>query len=723
MKRGIKSCLLLVAGLVALLVLGVGVMYFLDFCPPAGPWPLPPWCAEYGSLPSLVVAPVVGGFQDEDFDYYQPGEIQQVLDKPLFLISPDYNKPEDMIPVDGAGWSGLQVDAWAPRSVQILHSKGLHLFGAGMTIRHLNISSADPKPELAALDLDGNPIPLTKPGMAEYLPGEYFYSIYNPSWQELLLEQGRAMIDFGAEGIVVDEPGTYGSLVFEAGGSFDEYSLAAFRDYLAQKYTPEQLLTLFGIQDIEGFDFRQYLLDNGLRDSWNASWQNPPLISYEFFLFQNQGADAFLRRFVSELRTYASEQYNRDFVFSFNSAPQYDFSRFMPIDYLDYLTGEEFYFGAGHTRAAINGKLLEGAFDGQIILLGEVGLDTGEIPDHTANLAKYIFADIFSNPNTGLVIPTDNIYTMLGGSYQDTFITYDLQELERYYSFMDQNRHLFGLSEPAEVGLVHSSPSLISYLYPSGESLWGSADVLAVMDLLLSERFPFGMLVSGNGIWSQQRLTLEDLQAYPVVVLPGVDLISDEEIEALLSYVQDGGVVIQINGFGRYDLTGKPVQRPQIEDLTSPGVHSLGQGTWQTLELWEELGAFSWNADEERQIQPAEHSPDDPAVVAIREALTRYLEPEIQTDAPYSVAVRRYVSGENWVLHLVNYDYDQTADQFMPTGPFQLTIKVGESSISQARLYDFETGQISEVPFQQNGDAVTLEMPSLEVYAVVELLP
>jgi hypothetical protein len=723
MKRGIKSCLLLVVGLVVLLVLAVGVMYFLDFCPPAGPWPLPPWCTGNGSLPSLAAVPVVGGSQDEDFDYYQPGEIQQVLDKPLFLISPDFGKPEDMIPADGAGWAGLQVDDWSPRAVQILHSKGLHLIGAGMTIRHLNISSADPKPELAALDLDGNPIPLTKPGMEAYLPGEYFYSIYNPGWQELLLEQGRAMIDFGAEGIVMDEPSTYGSLVFEAGGSFDEYSLAAFRDYLAQKYTPEQLLERFEIQDIQAFDFRQYLLDKGLRDSWNVSRQDPPPITYEFFLFQNQGADAFLRRFVSELRTYAREQYNRDFVFSFNSTPQYDFSRFMPVDYLDYLTGEAFYFGAGHTRAAINGKLLEGTFEGQIILLGEVGLDTGAIPEHTVNLAKYIFADIYSNPNTGLVIPTDNIYTMLEGSYQETFVTYDLQELERYYRFMDQNRHLFGLPEPAEVGLVHSSPSLISYLYPSGESLWGSTDALAAMDVLLSERVPFGMLVSGDGIWSQQRLTLEDLRTCPVVVLPGVELISDEEIEALLAYVRDGGVVIQINGFGTYDLEGKPVRRPQIEDLTSYGIHSLGQGTWHTLELWEELGGFSWNADEERQIQPAEHSPDDPAAVAIREALSFYLEPEIQTDAPYSVAVRRYASGESWVLHLVNYEYDQTADQFTPTGPFQLITRVGGTSISQARLYDFESGQISEIPFEQDGDSVTLEIPSLEVYAVVELLP
>ena len=119
-----------------------------------------------------------------------------------------------------------------------------------MTVRHLNISQADPKPELAALDLSGNPIPLTKPGMAGFLPGEFYYSIFHPGWQDLLLAQGRHLIDYGAEGIVLDEPSTYAELIFEGGGSFDSYSMDGFRDYLSAKYAADELLGLFGIEDI-----------------------------------------------------------------------------------------------------------------------------------------------------------------------------------------------------------------------------------------------------------------------------------------------------------------------------------------------------------------------------------------------------------------------------------------------------------------------------------------
>ena len=628
-----------------------------------------------------------------------------------------------MIRSDGAGWSSLQQDVWSPSAVRSLHSRGLHLLGASMTIRHLNISQADPKPDLAALDLNGDPIPLSKPGTLDFLPGEFFYSIYNPDWQHLLLEQGRAFIDYGAEGIDMDEPSTYGDLVFQKGGSFDSYSLNAFRDYLAEKYPADELVELFGIKDIVNFDFREYILENGLEHTWNVSSQNPLLITYEFYLFQNQGADDFLRRFAAEMRSYAREEYNRDFVFSFNNNPLYDFSRYIKVDYLDYLTGEIFFFADNYTRAAVIGKLAENAVEGQVMLLAETSHDTGELPGHSTNLVKYIFADIFSNANTGLIIPTDNIYTMRDGGYEADFVTYDLEVLEEYYKFMDSNRNLFSLYEPARIGVVHSSPSLFADRLPSQDPLWGSYDVKAVMEILFGEKIPFGMLVSGDGIWSEAELKLEDMQDYSLVILPGVELISDPEVEALLAYVEGGGVVLQINGFGSRQKDASYAQRPELSQLVQEGVHPLGQGTWHTIALWEDLINIIWNDDEKREVQLTERTTDDSAAAAVREAIAQYHTAEIITDAPYSTAIRKYYDGENWVLHLVNYQYDQTSDQFTPTGPFQVSVDVGSSLIGKTKYFDFETGEITELKFTQEDNLVSFEIPTLQVYSIVELLP
>lgn len=707
-------------------LIGVGVMFATRLCPPQGPWPMPPWCGEGVALPGLPAVPdaaaaLLGG--EDTFDYHEPGEIEALLQAPVFMISPNFARPETLIPATGAGWTSLSADRWAGPAVRVLHGQGLHLLGASMTIRHLNIPVADPQPELAALDLDGNPIPLTKPGMPDFLPGEYFYSIFHPQWQQRLLEQGRALIDLGAEGIVMDEPNTYGSLVFEAGGSFDEHSLAGFREYLAGKYDSQELNLLFGIDDAATFDLRRYILDNGLRDTWNASEQNPSPLTYEFFLFQNAGADNFLRRFASEMRDYARTQYNRDFAFSFNSSPEFDFSRFLPVDYLDYLTGELFYFAPSDTRAGLVTKLAEAASPAKVMFLSEVSHDRGELPARTVNLFKYMFADIYSSSRAGMILPTDGVYTMRGGTYVQPFIQADLAEAQRYVGFMNEHPGLFDLREPARVAVVHSAASYISNRLPTQEPLWGSSETLAVMEVLLNERVPFGMLTSGDGRWAEGSLTLEGLKAYDVVLLPNVQLISDDEVEALREYVRQGGVVLQVNDFGTHDLEGVPTARQDLAALRGPGPHSLGQGTWHTLGLWEDLGRYRWNDAEKRNVLPTEHSTDDPAAVALREALQAYLEPEIISDAPITVGMRRYGDGQRWVLHLVNYDYNPTSDQFAPAGPFEVGLDTGGLAVASARLYDFESGSVTEIPVALEGTRARFTIPSLYAYAIVELLP
>jgi hypothetical protein len=139
--------------------------------------------------------------------------------------------------------------------------------------------------------------------------------------------------------------------------------------------------------------------------------------------------------------------------------------------------------------------------------------------------------------------------------------------------------------------------------------------------------------------------------------------------------------------------------------------------------LWEELGQIIWNEEEKRDIQLTERTADDPAAAAVREALSLYHTAEIITDAPYTTAIRRYFDGENWVLHLVNYQYNQSTDQFYPTGPFQVSVDVGSSLVGMINYYDFETGETAELAFIQEGNLATFEVPSLQVYSIVELLP
>jgi hypothetical protein len=709
-------------------MIGVAVMFFAKFCPPQGPWPLPPWCKEYsGTIPLPSNIGNVDGsdllsVDDGDFEYYSSDQINNVFNAPVIAISPNMiSNPQD-VHSDGIAWFAISQDAGSKLIINRFHKDGLHVWGASMTIRHLNESKADPKPEMAALDINGNPIPLQKPGMPVFLPGEYFYSIFNPQWQQLLIDQAKAYIDMGAEGISMDEPATYGALIYEGGGSFDEYSMAAFREYLAGKYNADELSALFGISDITTFNFREYLIENHMQNTWNTSQQQPPLITYEFILCQNAGAADFLQRFSTEMKEYADTKYGRQFVLGINAAPQYYSSRMIPIGFLDYLIGEQFYFSNGYQRAFLSRKMLDGEFDNPIFYLSEVGLDTGNIPRQTTNLFKYIFADIYSNPGAGLILTKDGYYTMKGGTYlsQDKTILLDPDAANQYIDFMKANESLFELDEPAQVAVIISVPSIYSYYLPASESLWGSNETFTVMEILYDNRIPFNTVTSSNGIWSDSHLTLEKLKPYKVIVLPNTDLIDDEEISVLLDYVKQGGTVVQVNNFAQFNTNGERVNRPQLNTLKNTGVHQLDAGSWHNLGWLEHLGEYSWNENENRQVQPQEQTFNNPDAQAIRDTILKYSDQLISSTAPLTVNMRRFTDDGRVVLHLLNVNFDQTSDTFIQPENFSITVSVGDLKIASVKLYDFETGEVTQLAFSQEGDLITFEISDLFAYSIVE---
>lgn len=730
MKKTLKSCITVILSVFIFIVLVIVVMFLAKICPPTGPWPMPPWCSNesnsfsqpFDEKPATSTDNTVTP-QSKGFAFFSAEQLADFLNSPQVLISPDKIDKTNEIHADGVAWYALADDMWSPLNVEAFQDAGLHLIGASMTIRHLNIRDVKSDAEMAALDINGQPIPLTKPGMPGYMEGEYFYSIFNPKWQQLLINQGKAFVDMGAEGISMDEPATYGLLVFEAGGSFDEYSLAAFRVYLGKKYSSEDLAAKFGIDDISTFNFRDYLIEKGMQESWNASSQQPPLITYEFFLCQHQGAADFLKRFSKELKEYAANTYGRQFILGTNAPPQADFARYIPVSFLDYVIGEKFYFSRDHDRTMMSAKLLEGIFDHPIYYLTEVGIDRGPIPLQTKNLFKYMFADIYSNSNAGMILVKDGLYTMKGGIYldNDAKVQIDPAEANRYIDFMKANPFLFGLDEPAGIGVVVSVPSLVSYGLPSSQPLWGSNETFTVMEVLLNNRIPFSTITSGNGIWTEHKLTGDELSQYQVIILPNVEAISEEEVDALLDYVKAGGTVVQVDNFGGFDELGQKVNRLQLSAVANRGTHSLENGIWQNLGWVDNLSDYRWNSANDRQVLPSEQSFDFAPAVKIRDAVLKHTQAAITSDAPITVNMRRYADEKRVVLHLVNTDYDQTTDTFNEADGFPVTINVDDRSIKAVRLYDFENAQVSPLEFSQDGDQVTFTVPGLFAYSIVEL--
>jgi len=74
MKKSPKGCLLAVLVVIGLCFLSLAAMFALQVCPPAGPWPQPPWCSGSAIQISEVQATIAAQVE-------QSGGIEQALDK------------------------------------------------------------------------------------------------------------------------------------------------------------------------------------------------------------------------------------------------------------------------------------------------------------------------------------------------------------------------------------------------------------------------------------------------------------------------------------------------------------------------------------------------------------------------------------------------------------------------------------------------------------------
>jgi hypothetical protein len=728
MKKGMKSCLIVTLGLAGLCVVGVAGMYFARVCPPQGPWPIPPWC-EGSSIdaPFLTAPPAVPA--EYVANYIPFGEGEAYLKQPtLFITWAKDDTPFEKMPGTAFNWQVIwHVDGKIPdytvREMRHFQSLGVRYIGYLAEPDHQWDERPISMPQSATVDIDGNPIHLQKPGMGDFGSDQYWMNILDPDWQAFLISQTKEMIDLGVEGVLVDDYTFNVHVIPAAKGTFDKYSMRGFTQYLKNKYSSAELKEKFDIDSIDQFNLKDYIREKNLPDDWNA--QRPPLpIIYEFEQFQLVESDKFFRSFAAQLKEYGKAQ-GRHIFFATGSG-SFEGQR-LPLDYMDYATGEEFYFSPYSLppRVAVNNKLYQGRVPTRIVRV-EVTLGATPQPLETRNLFKYIFADIYSS-NGKMIVEQNTLLTLdSNGNYvpAEQSIRYDQDEAARYVNFAAAHKDLYGLDEPASVALVRSEASVKGgqWAMPvEDRNVWTSNSVVGVADMLYNLNVPFDMLHSGDEDLFTARLTQADLARYDVVILPTIFMLSDPEVEALLGYARAGGKVISIGDFATHDLYGQKADRPELEALKTAGEHALGEGTWLTIP--EEVGE-QYAADQDgHAYQPTGRNADDPLLQTFRQALEKYHAPEIVTDAPITVSLRRYADETRLVLHMVNYNYDQTVDQFTPADPFEVSVDTGGLSVTRAELYDFEAGTVTEIPLEQMGEKVKFTVPGLYAYSIVELLP
>ncbi|GAA5262182.1 DUF4064 domain-containing protein [Methanocalculus sp. MC3] len=711
-KEAGKSPIILIAGGIgAVILFGIVMMAVFQICPPPGPWPTPPWC------------------EDPDFAYIMSGDGDTFFKGPVFLLSStpyeiDGEVLDDLQP-HGIAWSPVILESFYRvghmNMMAMLRERNIHFIGAGRDENLPTSPHPTKREDMAAVDIHGNPIVWFDPHNPGYLEGYYYRNILNPLWQEEIRADLKEYVDAGVQGVVVDHPQSGYIVIFREGGSFDEYSMAGFNTYLKDKYTAEELKSRYAIPDIDTFHLGDYLLENNMEHLLTESPYNPHPLIYEFGRFQKIAGMEFWRETVNEMKAYSRDRYGREFFFSMNAGPAFA-DRFLPMDFVDYLSGEFFYFNTvfnSPQKVGIEQKLTEGHskhFSPYI----EVSYDRGRIPRDTENLFKYLFADAYSSRTNMLIRGPEGILTMDGRTYVDfrDYVRYDGKAAGRYTRYLHEHPELFHADEPARVAVIHSFASRKGQYLPLELSGISNYDLIGTMDLLFDLYVPYSMIISGCDVVPRD-ITASDLVNYEVVILPSATILNEGEIDVLLEYVRNGGVVIQTGKFGLYNKEFETNTHNRLEELRRTGAKQIGAGTWHTVA---EVPGYAYYLHDGEIRLPSEKTDADPHLNRFRDILYTYYDPEIRTDAPITVGIRRYATDESVLLHLVNYNYNHRTDAFTTTPGFEVVVEMPPGrNPERVILYNLETGVTGEIPFASTGNSIVIPIERLEVYSIVEI--
>ena len=538
----VKKTIKFIVAVLAFFIVITLLMYVFDYCPPQGPWPMPPWCdEETASRIPFFNRPAE----------HTTEEVIALFESPLFLTRICQRE----IPVlseerlgtnyaDALGWQGLAIESSMYRmgSRQLIgtaHNIDMPVISS-MNIRWLIRVAPIDYVETAVVDLYGNPITLLD--LPQFRDGSYWRNLLNPSYREMLIDDAKTNLDLGAAGIVFDDDGdgmSFGT-IYSFGASFDEYSMTGFRKFLKDKYSQDFLKNTFNIDNIDKFHFGEYIIANNLENTWNEDLGNPHSLTLLFQRYLSEAGRLAVKEIIAELRDYSVSEHNRDPIISFNASPLFVGKMYHgAYDLADILYGEHFWFHTQHFKGAVAGKLAEGLTDRQFILLFEVNHDRGELPNPIGNLFKYAFADVYSTGNTSLQITYPGSWTMYEWTYVEP-LPYDVKVFEHYAGFLQKNRDLFGMDEPANVAVVHSVDSRrLNYLPLVDKTLHNhgqpNRQFKAVVDMLLNLDIPFHLLLSAQEMLGiSESVNYTDLSEYELVVLPNVMVLSETEVEALI---------------------------------------------------------------------------------------------------------------------------------------------------------------------------------------------
>jgi hypothetical protein len=577
--------------------------------------------------------------------------------------------------------------------VNVMHDEGVLVPATILTTQGHRSFQGDKLDEWACRSIDGK--------LCYWDNGakSYWMNALNDEFIDWCIQHGKKAIDAGADLIVLDEiQGSSFIPMYQWASQYIDWldapgfsncTIEKFREFLAGKYSNEQLQQIFGIDNISSYDLKtriaqtMYLTyDERVRaDSLNK----------EYFEFLDIGNFNAKKRLIQELREYA-EKNGRNIAIAANSysigTPRgggYWSKGMQFADLLDFFTFENKYSALADDdlpalpRAKwLAWEKLAFASTGApaVTLLGAseasyIASDTSHLHQ---NYLSILCAEAYANHGAFM-----SWYMKIWGNEDNWMGCADI------YNFVLQHQGLYG-------GNINS-PVAVLYLY--GEGMRNKSDsYLGLAQALAESNVPYEVIFDGDGFYINDSLSVGKLAPYDIIFIPNVINITEEQKNIIFQYVEQGGNAVV------FDARALGFEQDEGE------LH-FGNGT------------FIFMHDVANEYF---HTYDDSLRQKIGKVAGNYTSVPLHVEnADRKIVAYLYYQQEKKrvVIHLVNYDHTMWNDKVSPKENVNIRIKKPDFEVGSAYLIspDFEEN-VTVVPSIE-GDYIDITVPSLNIYDVV----
>ena len=236
------------------------------------------------------------------------------------------------------------------------------------------------------------------------------------------------------------------------------------------------------------------------------------------------------------------------------------------------------------------------------------------------------------------------------------------QAIRRHYGFLQENEHFYTDVEPVADVAIHVSMPTINWYHPDRVAQ-GAEDlpmnIQGIAQALVELHIPFNVVLDDD---------LARDHGYRVLVLPNVASMSDEQVDAVASFVERGGSLVATNVTSLYDEKYRTRSDYALADVFGAH-HGQELEGLVTNQYGKGLSAYLPGSPDEDFWRDGLSS----TLHLFKEAMSYALRDDwqVRIDAPTTVVtnVTEKRDTSTTLIHLINFEVQQTESHTAFTGP------------------------------------------------------